>query len=76
MSVRLILWVLASFLVLALLLWGVTSLWQGLGAGLSLHGWFAYILGGILTLALSFGLFLLSFHSSRHGYDDIGPPRD
>jgi len=33
-----------------------------------------YILGGVLTLGLSVGLFALSFYSSRHGHDDIDPP--
>jgi hypothetical protein len=37
-------------------------------------GWGAYIAGGVFTLALSAGLFLLSFHSARHGYDDIDRP--
>ncbi len=76
MSFRLVLVMLLAFGSLGLVLWGVTAFWQGLGAGLSLHGWFAYILGGVLTLALSAGLFLLSFHSARHGYDDVGPPPD
>jgi hypothetical protein len=49
-------------------------LWEGLGSGMSGHGWFAYILGGVLTLGLSGGLFALSFYSARHGHDDIDPP--
>lgn len=74
MSLRLILWVGGAFAALALMLWALPSLWQGLGAGISGHGWFAYILGGVMTLGLSIGLFLLSFHSARHGHDDIEPP--
>lgn len=71
MSLRLILWIAGAFAALGLLLWGVTFLWQGMGIGLTGHGWFAYILGGVFTLALSIGLFLLTFHSARHGHDDI-----
>jgi hypothetical protein len=74
MSRALIIWMIAAFAALGLLLWGATYLWEGLGAGVSGHGWFAYILGGVMTLGLSAGLFALSFHSARHGYDDIDPP--
>lgn len=74
MSVRLILWIGGAFAALALILWGVTHFWGGLGYGVSGHGWFAYILGGVFTLALSIGLFLLTFHSARHGHDDIDDP--
>lgn len=66
-----ILIVLLGMVALAALLWGLTYFWQGLGSDLSGHGWFAYILGGVLTLLLSVGLFLLTFISARHGYDDI-----
>lgn len=74
MSLRLVLWISAAFALLALILWGITLLWGGLGYGLSGHGWFAYIIGGVMTLALSVGLFLLTFHSARHGHDDIDKP--
>lgn len=74
MSLRLILWIGGAFAALALMLWALTALWQGLGTGMSGHGWFAYILGGVMTLGLSLGLFLLTFHSARHGHDDIDPP--
>ncbi|MCA8901602.1 MAG: hypothetical protein KDA53_10155 [Hyphomonas sp.] len=51
--------------------------WPGGGTdGISGHGWIAYIAGGVLTLALSGGLFFLSFHSSRSGFDDIDRPED
>ncbi len=63
-------------LALGATLWGATFFWEGLGTRLSGHGWFAYVLGGVLTLALSAGLFLLSFHSARHGYDEAQPPGD
>lgn len=74
MSFRMILWIGGAFAALALLLWGVTFLWGSMGIGMTGHGWFAYILGGVLTLALSIGLFLLTFHSARHGHDDMDDP--
>lgn len=76
MSRSLFLWIAASFMVLALMLWALASKWESLADGLSGHGWFAYILGGVMTLGLSIGLFLLTFHSARHGYDDIDRPED
>ncbi len=74
MSRTLIVRIIAALVALGALLWGATFFWQGLGSGLSVHGWFAYILGGVLTLGLSAGLFALSFYSARHGHDDIDPP--
>ncbi|MBY9065406.1 hypothetical protein K1X12_00760 [Hyphomonas sp. WL0036] len=74
MSLRLVFWILGAFAALGLILWGITYLWEGLGSDVSGHGWFAYILGGVMTLGLSFGLFLLTFHSARHGHDDIDTP--
>jgi len=38
---------------------------------MSMHGWIAITLGVVLSVALSIGLFWLSFHSARNGYDDI-----
>lgn len=74
MSRTLIIWIVVALMALGALLWGATFFWQGLGSGVSGHGWFAYILGGVLTLGLSGGLFALSFYSARHGHDDIDPP--
>jgi hypothetical protein len=74
MSRAIILWLIGAALALGALLWGATFVWEGLGSGMSGHGWFAYILGGVLTLGLSGGLFALSFYSARHGHDDIDPP--
>ncbi len=71
---RIILWIVLALAALGVLLWGATFFWDGLGAGVSGHGWIAYILGGVLTLGLSAGLFALSFYSSSHGHDDIDPP--
>ena len=76
MSRSLFLWIAASFTVLALMLWLLASRWDSLAGGLSGHGWFAYILGGVMTLGLSIGLFLLTFPSARHGYDDIDRTED
>ena len=74
MSLRLILWIAGAFVALALLFGGLGHFWQGMGGGITGHGWFAFILGGVFTLALSIGLFLLTFHSARHGHDDIDGP--
>lgn len=76
MSRSLVLTLVIALVAVGALLWGATWFWGGLGTGLSGHGWFAYILGGVLTMALSGGLFALSFYSSRHGHDDIDPPQD
>ena len=75
MASSVILRITLAFVALGALLWGATFFWQGLGSGMSGHGWFAYILGGVLTLGLSAGLFALSFYSARHGHDDIDPPQ-
>lgn len=40
------------------------------GVSMGPHGWFALILGTLLTLGLTGGLFWLSFHSSTSGHDD------
>ncbi|MGH1422768.1 MAG: hypothetical protein ACRBEQ_13220 [Hyphomonas sp.] len=66
----LILTSLGALIALAALLWGLTYLWQGLGVDVSGHGWTAYILGGVLTIVLSCGLFALTFASSRRGHDE------
>jgi hypothetical protein len=74
MSRRLILWIVAAFAVLGLMLVLAMRGWMGPEMGVSGHGMFAFILGAVLTLAVSMGLFLLVFHSARHGHDDIDPP--
>ncbi len=74
MTFKHIIWIIGAFAALGALLWGATHFWDGLGSGMSGHGWLAYILGGVLTLGLSMGLFALSFYSARHGHDDLGPP--
>jgi drug/metabolite transporter (DMT)-like permease len=74
MRLKWTLWLAAAFIALGVILWGATHFWQGLGEGVTGHGWAAYILGGVLTLGLSIGLFALSFYSARHGHDDAVPP--
>ncbi|KDA03582.1 hypothetical protein [Hyphomonas oceanitis] len=74
MSRKLVLVIIIAFAALAAVLWGLTFFWQGMGVEVTGLGWGAYIAGGVFTLALSAGLFLLSFHSAKHGYDDIDRP--
>ena len=54
----------------------VAGQWQDLGVDISGHGWMAYLIGGLATLAVSAGLFFLTFRSSRRGFDDIDRPED
>ena len=68
--------VIGAFAALAVAAWGVGAMWADLGVTLSLHGWIAYGLGGIASLALSGGLFWLLFHSARSGHDDLERPED
>ncbi|MEM7327155.1 MAG: hypothetical protein AAF437_00370 [Pseudomonadota bacterium] len=65
-----------AILGLALTAWGVASMWAELGVNMTLHGWIAYGLGVVVSLALAGGLFFLLFKSSRDGYDDIDRPED
>lgn len=52
------------------ILYSVLSL-QGPGIErMSVHAWIAMGLGAGLTLAVSIGLFALTFYSSRSGHDD------
>ena len=45
-------------------------IWQMLGPiSLSIHGWFAIIVGVISSFLLGGGLMALSFHSAKSGYD-------
>ncbi len=76
MSRKLVLTIVGAFASLAVLLWILPKFWIGGSMGMSGHGWAAYIIGGVVTLGLSGGLFLLTFHSSRSGQDDIDRPED
>ena len=61
---------------LAAILWGVSNLWASLGVQMTMHGWIAYGLGAVASIALAGGLFWLTFKSAREGYDDIERPED
>ncbi len=51
----------------------VVRLWSAVGTTkISAAGWFAMILGIIVTLALGVGLMTLVFISNRRGYDEPG----
>ncbi len=67
---------LGALIALAAVLWGLTYMWRGQGIQISGHGHAALILGGIITIALSCGLFALTFFSSRRGHDDAVSPGD
>lgn len=74
---RMTLLILAAAIVgLGLTLWGVAAMWKDLGVNMTLHGWIAYGLGGVVSLLLAGGLFFLTFKSARDGYDDIDRPED
>ncbi|MEM1106908.1 MAG: hypothetical protein AAGH87_11015 [Pseudomonadota bacterium] len=38
--------------------------------------WLAYGVGAVATITVGSGLFWLTFHSARAGYDDIDRPED
>lgn len=71
-----ILFIIGAIGVLILAGIGVGMMWAELGVTMSLHGWIAYGLGAIASIALSVCLFWLSFHSARSGHDDIERPED
>jgi hypothetical protein len=51
----------------------VATIWTSLpDAHISGGGWFAMILGVLVTLGLGVGLMALVFISNRCGYDDLG----
>lgn len=64
--------------IIALLLTGagLVWMWGELGVHMTMHGWIAYGLGGVASLALASGLFFLTFKSAREGYDDFDRPED
>ena len=70
LSAKRLLFVCFSALAMALAVAG--AVYAGMkvaGVGMSVHGFIALSLGAFFTLALSIGLFSLSFHSARHGHD-------
>lgn len=63
----------ALFLVIA----AAAYLASGIGSGgLPMSLWLAYGVGTFLTVVIGSGLFVLTFYSARHGYDDIDRPED
>lgn len=68
--------IIVAFSVLVLAGAGVFMMWSQLGVTMSMHGWIAYGLGALASIALSVGLFWLTFHSARSGQDDIERPED
>ena len=74
MSRKAIAIILACAAVLAVVLAVTPHFWMGGSYGLSGHGWAAYIMGAVMTVGLSGGLFFLTFYSSRSGHDDIDRP--
>ena len=76
MSRKAIAVIFACLVVLAIVLGVPPHFWIGGSYGISGPGWAAYIVGAALTIALSGGLFFLSFYSSRSGHDDIDRPDD
>lgn len=71
-----ILVVIVAIVGLGLTFWGVASMWAQMGVNMTMHGWIAYGLGIVVSIALASGLFYLTFKSARDGYDDIDRPED
>ena len=74
MSRKAIAIVFACLAVLAVVLAVMPRFWMGGSDGISGHGWAAYIIGAVMTVGLSGGLFFLTFYSARSGHDDIDRP--
>ena len=67
----------AAILLLLLLasLAGLTATFLvGRMPAISLHGWIAMGLGGVLSIILGSGLMWLSFYSARQGFDERADP--
>ena len=71
-----LLFIIAAIVGLGLTFCAVSIMWADLGDHMSLHGWIAYGLGALLSMALAGGLFFLTFKSARDGFDDIDRPED
>jgi len=68
--------ILLALLGLGFTIWGVSAMWSNLGVQMTMHGWIAYGLGALASVALAGGLFFLTFKSARDGFDDIERPED
>jgi hypothetical protein len=52
-------------------IWAFVALWKLAGdTSMSVHGWIAMALAGVLTLLIGGGLMWLAFFSARKGYDE------
>jgi hypothetical protein len=62
-----------AVLVVTVLVALMAGAWADFGVDeMSAAGWFAMVLGVLVTLALGIGLMTLVFISSRRGYDEHG----
>lgn len=69
MKIALLIIVLTGFL--AASIWFAVQSFTQVDTTMSGHGWFALVLGVVISLAVGGGLMALVFYSSRRGYDDI-----
>lgn len=69
MKIALLITVLTGFL--AVSIWFAVQSFTRIDTTMSAHGWFALVLGVVISLAVGGGLMALVFFSSRRGYDDI-----
>ncbi|MEO1040535.1 MAG: hypothetical protein AAFX09_13430 [Pseudomonadota bacterium] len=56
---------------LAVSIWFAAQAWIGVDTQMSGHGWFALILGAVLSIVVGVVLMGLVFISARRGYDDV-----
>jgi len=68
MKIALLITVLTGFL--AVSIWFAVRSFTEVDSTMTGHGWFALVLGVVLSLLLGGGLMALVFFSSRRGYDD------
>ena len=68
--------IIAAIIGLVVTFVGIGMLWSQFGITMTMHGWIAYGLGCVFSIALAAGLFYLTFKSAREGYDDIDRPED
>ena len=69
MKIALLIVVLTGFLIVSI--WFAVQAFTTIDATMTGHGWFALVLGVVLSLLLGGGLMALVFFSSRRGYDDV-----
>jgi hypothetical protein len=64
-----------SLVAVAVVVWWDWSVFAQIGVDMPAAGWFALVLGVVLSVGLGVGLMFLVFYSSRRGYDEV-PERD